>query len=144
VGLVLAGFVKRSGRLVRCQCPTPGDLSINFLADAPTDGSTIILPVVASDLGLTAASPRFTYTVQSFDQLSSQTDTFNQVASFNAFQSSVSTGDFVRSTRTRRSEWTVTVNPAEFAITTGEGPLMIVTHDNKNGASEVNLLNIKR
>ncbi len=118
-------------------------LSVNFLADAPTDGSTIILPVLLSDLGLSPASPRFTYAVQSFDQLSSQTDAFNQVASFNAFQSSVSTGNFVTVNPNQAIGVTVTVNPAEFARTPAKG-VMIVTHDNKNGSSEVNLLNIKR
>ena len=49
-------------------------LSVNFLADAPTDGSTIVLPVLISDLGLSSTSPRFTYTVKSFDQLSNQTE----------------------------------------------------------------------
>jgi len=141
-GLVTAGLANgQVGSFV--ENVATGDLSINFLADAPTDGSTIILPVLASDLGLSASKPRFTYTVQSFDQLSNQTDTFNSVASFNAFQSSVSTGDFVAVNPNQAVGVTVTVNPKEFAITPARG-LMIVTHDNKNGASEVNLLNIKR
>jgi hypothetical protein len=38
---------------------------------------------------------------------------------------------------------TVSVNPTEFAVTPPLG-LMIVSQDNKNGAKEVNLLNIKR
>ena len=141
-GLVTAGLANgQVGSFV--ENVATGDLSINFLADAPTDGSTIILPVLASDLGLSASKPRFTYTVQSFDQLSNQTDTFNAVAAFNAFQSSVSTGDFVPVNPNQAIGVTVTVNPTEFAITPARG-LMIVTHDNKNGASEVNLLNIKR
>jgi minor extracellular serine protease Vpr len=142
VGLVLAGLANGQVGSFVANAHT-GALSINFLADAPTDGSTIVLPVVASDLGLSAASPRFTYTVQSFDQLSNQTDTFNSAAAFNAFQSSVSTGDFVPVNPNQAIGVTVTVNPTEFAITPAKG-LMIVTHDNKNGASEVNLLNIKR
>ena len=118
-------------------------LSVNFLADAPTDGSTIVLPVLISDLGLSSTSPRFNYTVKSFDQLSNQTDTFNEVASFNAFQSSVSTGNSVTVNPNQAIGVTVSVNPTEFAVTPAKG-VMIVTHDNKNGASEVNLLNIKR
>ena len=118
-------------------------LSVNFLADAPTDGSTIVLPVLISDLGLLSTSPRFTYTVKSFDQMSNQTDTFNEVASFNAFQSSVSTGNSVTVNPNQAIGVTVSVNPTEFAVTPAKG-VMIVTHDNKNGASEVNLLNIKR
>jgi subtilisin family serine protease len=118
-------------------------LSVNFLADAPTDGSTIVLPVLISDLGLSTASPRFTYTVKSFDQLSNQTDVFNETASFNAFQSSVSTGNFVTVNPNQAIGVTVTVDPTEFAVTPAKG-VMIVTHDNKNGVSEVNLLNIRR
>jgi hypothetical protein len=141
-GLVTAGLA--NGQVASfVENLTTHDLSVNFLADAPTDGSTIILPVLISDLGLTAASPRFSYTVQSFDQLSNQTDEFRQVARFNAFQSSVSTGDFVTVNPNQALGVTVKVNPTEFAVTPAMG-VMIVTHDNKNGAGEVNLLNIKR
>ena len=38
-----------------------------FLADAPTDGSTVLMPVLASHLGITPKNPRFSYAVQAFE-----------------------------------------------------------------------------
>ena len=42
---------------------------IRYVAIADFNGSTMELPVRLSDLGLTAASPAFSYTVESFSQL---------------------------------------------------------------------------
>src|SRR5205085_12365704 len=39
---------------------------IDFLATAPTDGTTILLPVLASRIGVTTGTPRFTYSAESF------------------------------------------------------------------------------
>src|SRR5207249_826736 len=43
-----------------------GATSIFFFATAPTDSSTLLLPVPASALGLSAANPRFTYGAAAF------------------------------------------------------------------------------
>src|SRR5262249_40678026 len=36
-------------------------IAVDFDATAPTNSSTILLPVLAGDIGITAANPRFTY-----------------------------------------------------------------------------------
>jgi minor extracellular serine protease Vpr len=117
-------------------------LAADFLIDAPTNSSTVLLPVLAGDVGVTSANPRFSYTVQSFDLESNSQDSFTGSASFNAFSSAVSTGDFVAVDPNAAIGVTVSVNPAEFAVTPSLG-FMIVSQDNKNGAKEVNLLSIK-
>ena len=68
---------------------------VRFLAVAPTDGNTILLPVLASDLGLTSASPRLRYVAASFDLFSSSSDAITSPAAFNAFENSISTGAYV-------------------------------------------------
>ena len=44
-----------------------GTYTTEFIADAPTDGSTVLLPVDAADVGVTAANPRFTYSADAYD-----------------------------------------------------------------------------
>ena len=77
-----------------------GGGSIQYLADAPTDSNTITLPVdfeQLCDAGspcLSAANPRFTYTVASFGLTDKTSDTIDATAQFNAFAPSISTGMF--------------------------------------------------
>ena len=117
-------------------------LAVDFDLVAPTNSGTVLLPVFASDIGVTPANPRFSYTGESFDLFSNYQDSFPTSAKFNAFTSAVSTGDFEVVSPNAAIGVTVSVNPAEFALTPPLG-FMIVSQDNKNGAQEVNLLSIK-
>jgi minor extracellular serine protease Vpr len=121
---------------------TTGDGFIDFDAVAPTDGSTILLPVFASRLGLTPASPRFSYTVTAFELITGGQDAFAQAAKYNAFGSAISDGQFAGVNPNATVSVPVSVNSAEFALTPARG-LMVVTQDNKNGSDEVNLVDIK-
>jgi minor extracellular serine protease Vpr len=142
VGLVLSGLLNgQMGSFVHNI--KANTFTVSYLATAPTDSSTIILPANLADIGISTSNPRFAYNVTAFDQLSNDTDRFNYPATFNAINSSVSTGAFDVIDPNQAIGETITVNPAEFAITPAKG-IMIVTQDNKNGVSEVNLLNIKR
>ena len=53
-----------------------------FAASAPTDSSTYLLPVVSSDLGLTAANKGFSYSVQSFSLEGAGSDAMPGTARF--------------------------------------------------------------
>jgi len=119
-----------------------GALSADFDAVAPTDSSTILLPVFAGDVGVTAANPRFSYTVADFDLFSDVTDTFTESASFNAFSSAISNGQFEVVAPDATVLVPVSVDPAEAALSPFKG-LMIVTQDNKNGAKEADLVKVK-
>jgi hypothetical protein len=73
-----------------------GQIVDAFFADAPMNGSTIELPTLASDLGLSqqAAKPTaFTYTVNAFSNLNGTVDTTGS-ATFSPFQPAVSSGVF--------------------------------------------------
>ena len=119
-----------------------GALSADFFAVAPTDASTILLPVFASSIGITAANPRFNYTVAAFDLFSPDFDEFDAGASFNAFSSAISNGQFVVVQPDDMMSVPVSVNPVESAITPARG-LMVVTQDNKNGAREADLVKVR-
>jgi subtilisin family serine protease len=121
-----------------------GALSSDFVGRAPTDASTISLAVLASSLGLSPDHPRFTYTAQAFDLASTDTDAFTTTASFNAFSSSVTNAVFFTIVPDSFFIFPITVDRAEFALTPARG-LMIVSQDNKNGATEAQLikLNVK-
>src|SRR5262249_18100955 len=107
---------------------TTQKLAFDFFAVAPTDASTILLPVRAARPGLTADSPRFTYTAEGFDFFGDGSDVVPGTAKFNAFASSISTAQGV--TLEVDPDGTVTadvqVDTDEFAQTPAKG-LMIVT-----------------
>ena len=121
---------------------TTRTLAADFFAVASTDSSTILLPVFASSIGITAANPRFVYTAAGFDLFSSDSDQLDTAASFNAFNSAISNGQFEVLEPNDVVSVPVSIDPSEFALTPAKG-LMIVTPDDKNGASEANLLKVK-
>ena len=123
-----------------------GSVSIDFFAVAPTDSSTILLPVLSSRLCrtgnacLSAANPRLSYSVVSFDLLNGGKKVIPGVAAFNAWSSSISNGGFVNvAPGASNSNVVVQVNSAEAARTPALG-LMVVTFDNKSGADEAQLI----
>jgi len=103
----------------------------------------MLLPVFASSIAVTSAAPRFSYWVETFDKFTNNSDSFDQAAPFNAFTNAVSTGQFATINPNAAVGVTVSVNPAEFAITRPRG-FMIVTQDNKSGPREVNLISVNR
>jgi len=119
---------------------TPHAVIPEFPADGPTDGSIVLMPVFASDLGLSPANPRFTYTVNAFDDTGAG-ESLAGTASFIAFSPSVSNAMFVPVAPDTRVDVPVAIDPVEFQLTPALG-FMVVTEDNVSGASEANLLKL--
>ena len=119
-----------------------GDGFIDFDAMVATDSSTILLPVYASRLGLTPASPRFSYTVVGYDFDDNTTDAFTKSAKYNAFGSAIGDGQYGVLPPSGTASVPFAVNSAEYKLTPARG-LMVVTQDNKNGSSEANLVKIE-
>jgi hypothetical protein len=117
---------------------------IRFLADAPTDGSTILVPFLASDIGVTPASPRFTYTTSVYNLVDGTSADLPGKASFNAFAPSITNGGdaFTTVDRNKLAFVPVSVNAAEWAKTPALG-LMIVSEDNKSGDTQGFLIPVK-
>jgi minor extracellular serine protease Vpr len=124
-----------------------GDGTINYLADAPFDSSTIVLPADVAQLCdagspcLSASNPRLTYHAMAFGETDGSVETVDGKASFNAFTPAISTGYFDTVNPGAHVNETVTVNSTEWAQTPAKG-LMIITHDNKSN-SETQLIDVK-
>lgn len=111
-----------------------------FLAQAPTDSSTILLPVLASDLGVTEANPAFAYTVSSSTvEDAAAGDSFGSWASYNPWQRAFEDGGGVTVPRNGSATVSIPVNPANYLAQKPKGVLVAVL-DNKSGASEALLL----
>jgi minor extracellular serine protease Vpr len=151
----LQGNVFANGRVASAvQNLSTGEIRFRFLAVAPTDSNTLLLPVLASDVGVTEANPRFTYTARSFGNIfiaGPPTQWPNQTgpekalsfgnffgtafsviegrALFNAFNNAITTGVLV--TVKPRSETSVPIstNKDEWQLTPALG-LMVVSIDN--------------
>jgi minor extracellular serine protease Vpr len=127
---------------------SPG-ASIAFLAAAPTDSSTLLLPVRSSQLCRAKepclsklSNPRLTYHAQSFDLANGGTKVVAGSAKYNAWSSSISQGGFVTVAPGATDATTViSVDSAESNLTPALG-LMVVTFDNKSGADEAQLIRV--
>ena len=113
-----------------------------FLADAPTDGSTVLMLVYASDLTISPTNPRFRYSVNAFDR-SGAGEAVPGVASFNAFTPAVSNAMFVPVAPNTGADVPVAIDPVEIRKTPPLG-FMVVTEDNVAGAPQANLLPLNR
>jgi len=143
VSALVAG--QASGRLASAVCrvtnPVTGACTITavrFFADAPTDGTTILLPVIASDLGLSPANPRFSYQAFAFT-IDGSGEQVGGTAKFNAFSPSISTGQFVTVQPNGTATVPVSINRAEWAITPALG-VMAVAVENLNGAPQADTI----
>jgi minor extracellular serine protease Vpr len=120
-----------------------GDLaSSGFLAQAPTDSSTVLLPVFASDLGLSAAKGGFTYTVTSYTGEGTDFDTITGSAAYNPWQRAFTDGDNVTVGRNATATMPITVNLANFTALKPKG-LMVAVLDNESGPREALLLSLR-
>jgi len=116
-----------------------GESTVAYLADAPTDGSTVLLPVFAQDLGLTASSPAITYTETTTNLFDGSSETLPGSASFNVFAPAISSGFNVALGPNGHVSQPVAIDPAQWAKTPAKG-LMIVVEDNHSGAPQAELL----
>jgi len=119
------------------------------LAAAPTDSSTVELPVFSSQLCRPAepclsesTNPRLTYHAVSFDLFNGGTKVVAGSAKYNAWSSSISQGGFVTVAPGAKDATTViSVNSAESKLTPALG-VMVVTLDNKSGPGEAQLIRV--
>jgi len=97
-----------------------------------TDQSTMLIPVVAADIGLSASNPRFSYVqVDSLDFSNGNSDALAGSGGFNAFQNAITTAAFAALNPGDRASLPVSIDPAEWARTPALG-LMVVGLENAN------------
>lgn len=111
-----------------------GDGSVEFLADAPTDSTTMVLPVLFDQLCnagspcMSAGNPRISYFAVGYGSDGSEDDALS-AGTFNVFNPSISTGMFNTVAPYQTKSQLVTLNAAEFANTPSRG-VMVISHDN--------------
>jgi subtilisin family serine protease len=120
---------------------TVGDPTISFLATAPSDKSTLLLPIRSTQIRLTAAQPRFKYFAEAFDRFSDGESTLPGPAAYNAWNSAVSQGQFATLKPGETATIPVSINPAESQITPALG-LMVVGLDNMVGDPQARVISI--
>jgi subtilisin family serine protease len=116
-----------------------GELVDAFYADAPMNGSVIELPALASDLGLTASSPAFSYSITGFDLITGNVDSVPGHALYNAFSPSVSNAQFVTLPAGGSAKLSLSVDTGLQRNAPALG-WMIVSLDNRNGAAQAALI----
>ncbi|HEY3340026.1 MAG TPA: S8 family serine peptidase [Propionicimonas sp.] len=110
---------------------------------APTDSSTILLPVTSATLGLTASAGAFAYTVAGYTvEDDAAFDEFSSWASYNPWARAIADGAYEQVTSRGRVSVPVTVDPVNFATQKPKG-LMVVVLDNRSGPKEALLLGVR-
>jgi len=106
---------------------------LEFAATAPTDGTTVLMPLVAADAGITATNPRFSYKALTHDLLTGNVDAIATPASFNAFNSSISTGAFVTLPPGTNASVPLSINRTEFQLTPALGEMVVSLENRARG-----------
>lgn len=114
-------------------------LPSGFLAQAPTDSSTILLPVALADLGVDGA---FDYTVQSFSLTTDGSDSFAGTATYDPSDPAISNGQYQVVPAGGRTGVTVRTDASAFAAQKPLGAMVVVV-DNESGADEALLVKVK-
>jgi len=118
-----------------------GDLIDAFYADAPMNGSVIELPALASDMGITAGSPAFSYSITGYDLITGAIDSVPGTAAYNAFTPSLSNGQFITLNPGASATLPVAASLSLQATTPSLG-WMVVSLDNANGAAQAALIKV--
>ncbi len=144
-GLMLTGSVDGKNEVFAYKISTGQTFVVGFLAQSPTDNSTTLLPVLASDLGITQATGTFSYS----GSITSLADTaaydeFDGMARYNPWTPALQNGQYVSvPVNARGVTVTGAVNAAAVADQKPAG-VMVVVVDNKSGASEALLYQQRR
>jgi subtilisin family serine protease len=116
-----------------------GNLIDGFYADAPMNGSVIELPAIASEIGVTAGSPTFKYSITGVDLITGTVDAVAGTAAYNAFTPSLSNGQFISLASGASATLPISVT-ASLQKTTPALGWMVVSLDNANGAAQAALI----
>ena len=116
-----------------------GGAVFNGLAQAPTDSSTLLIPLLASQLGLTAGDGTFEYTAVSFSLEGAGVDPMKGKAGFNPWTPALTNFPFVAVGPGGNGSDSIAIDPVAFDAQKMLG-VMVVSHDNASGAAEAQLI----
>lgn len=106
-----------------------------FMAGAPTDSSTILLPVLGTQLGLSADKGQFSYTAATSSTRTDGKDEITQRATYNPWKKALSDGNYVEIAPFKTVRESQQVDRTALAA---QAPLgtMVVVLDNQAGRGE--------
>src|SRR5262249_25793381 len=135
LGTVLTGTA--DGRFASLIFTAAGNLVDAWVAAAPMNGSTMLLPALASEIGLDPAvnSTKFNYSVASFSIVPGVLTDGTATGTFRSHQPPVSTGQQVALNPGQTGSVTVSVDLGKFAGAPQRGWL-VVTLDDPTGAAQ--------
>lgn len=142
-GAVTAGSANGISQVFVYNNATEELAASGFLSTAPTDSSTVLLPVYAADVGLTAENGIFDYTVESSSGNSAVTDAIDGTATYNPFAPALSNGQYVTVPSRGSVSVPVAVDGAAFAEQKPLG-VMAVVLDNRSGTDEAVLFRAEK
>ena len=129
-----------SGQFASAILDAEGNLVNAWVADAPMNGSTVLLPTLASDIGLgQTGQANFRYSVAGFSIVPGVLVDTTSAAEFRPFEPPVSTGQLVELAPGAGASLPVTVDRPRFANSPQLG-WMIVTQDDANGGAQADLV----
>lgn len=133
LGAITAG--EFSGEFASFTFRADGTLVNAWEAIAPANGSTALLPVLASDLGLADGSSRFSYAVNAFSIVPEGLVDETATAVWDSHKPPVSTGQFVQLAPDASGSIPLTVDQAGVGATPVKGWL-VVSPDDRTGGDE--------
>ncbi|MFG1702610.1 S8 family serine peptidase [Nonomuraea sp. M3C6] len=140
-GLVTTGDF--DGRFATFVYKADGSLVDAWVATAPMNGGTLLMPVLASEVGLAEGTSRFTYSAAGFSQIPDGLADETESAAFDAFAPAISTGAYVPLAPGASSTIQLTVDQAKLATTPAKGWL-VVTLDDHSGDQETDHVSFGR
>ncbi|CAL4860723.1 S8 family serine peptidase [Microbacterium sp. MM2322] len=135
-GAVRAGDVDGVAEVFVQNVKTGELVPSGFLSQAPTDSSTILLPVNLADLGITGP---FTYSVQSFSGTTDGSDAFAGTATYDPSKPAFSNGQYEVVPKGGKASVTVRTSASAYAAQKPLGAMVVVV-DNASGADEALLV----
>jgi hypothetical protein len=122
---------------------TGGLSAAGFLASAPTDSSTLLLPIRGSSLGLSAADGAFTYDAVSFSLEGPGFDVVDGFATYNPWDKALGDGDLVEVAPGASLTVPIAIDPIAFNQQDPLG-IMVVGIDDASGKLEADLVKAHR
>lgn len=146
-----AGYVTTGsfdGRLAAFTFDADFNIVDAYLAEAPMNGSTVLLPTLAHDIGLKgsarASTGDFSYEVATFSLESiDQFDSVSGTAVYNPYAPVVSQGNFITLAPGTSTRLGLQVHKDRLAATPSKGWL-VVTMDDPNGAAQADTIPLGR
>ncbi|MEA4943376.1 MAG: S8 family serine peptidase [Propionicimonas sp.] len=129
-GLIRDGSADGHMEVFLLEAATGDVYAAGFLATAPTDSSTVLIPVFASDLGISQDTGAFRYSVDTYSVLGYPESDSTSSATYNPYAKAISDGDYLQVARKGSAKTTLTIDADQWAAQKPLGS-MVVAFDNK-------------